>query len=310
MIQPRHRAGGGDARHAHRAARGFKRVELVQLEEVAELPPSERGGGGFGRCPRVGCVPLDAPPYDRRRRVNLTCSRPPPATISWVAPARARRLGDPAPLGHLRTSAGVDANTILRRGRGAQPARHRRPSTVVRRHRGRIMTRQAPNPSPTPLARRPAPATSSSCTSSTAEHELRERVPRVTTTGSVPRLIIGIINSRDSRNRCGGCIWKSEAVLQREPRPGPRALGFVAVGIASASPVRTAGASSGERVKSASALCTSYPAEPAVGRVGNGSPRGAVAGAPVPPAPASRAGPGIARHHRVEHQRRRLLLDQ
>src|SRR6185437_10356258 len=41
-----------------------------------------------------------------------------------------------------------------------------------------------------------------------------------------------------------------------------------------------------------------------------GARRGAVAGAPVPPAPASRADPGIARHHRVEHQRRRLLLYQ
>ncbi len=26
----------------------FQRVELVELEEVAELPPSARGGGGFG----------------------------------------------------------------------------------------------------------------------------------------------------------------------------------------------------------------------------------------------------------------------
>jgi len=26
----------------------FQRVEVVELEEVAELPPSERGGGGFG----------------------------------------------------------------------------------------------------------------------------------------------------------------------------------------------------------------------------------------------------------------------
>ena len=26
----------------------FQRVEVVELEEVAELPPSARGGGGFG----------------------------------------------------------------------------------------------------------------------------------------------------------------------------------------------------------------------------------------------------------------------
>jgi len=26
----------------------FQRVEVVELQEVAELPPSERGGGGFG----------------------------------------------------------------------------------------------------------------------------------------------------------------------------------------------------------------------------------------------------------------------
>ena len=26
----------------------FQRVEVVELEEVAKLPPSERGGGGFG----------------------------------------------------------------------------------------------------------------------------------------------------------------------------------------------------------------------------------------------------------------------
>ena len=26
----------------------FQRVETVALEEVVELPPSERGGGGFG----------------------------------------------------------------------------------------------------------------------------------------------------------------------------------------------------------------------------------------------------------------------
>jgi len=26
----------------------FQRVEVVELEEVAELPPSERGEGGFG----------------------------------------------------------------------------------------------------------------------------------------------------------------------------------------------------------------------------------------------------------------------
>jgi dUTP pyrophosphatase len=26
----------------------FQRVEAVELEEVAELPPSERGPGGFG----------------------------------------------------------------------------------------------------------------------------------------------------------------------------------------------------------------------------------------------------------------------
>jgi dUTP pyrophosphatase len=30
----------------------FQRVEIVELEEVAELPPSERGGGGFGSTGR------------------------------------------------------------------------------------------------------------------------------------------------------------------------------------------------------------------------------------------------------------------
>src|SRR5437588_7375484 len=44
------------------------------------------------------------------------------------------------------------------------------------------------------------------------------------------------------------------------------------VGIASASPVRTSRRSSGRSVKSGSALATSYPAAPAVCRLGSGNP--------------------------------------
>src|SRR5881296_827663 len=41
-----------------------------------------------------------------------------------------------------------------------------------------------------------------------------------------------------------------------------------------------------------------------------GARRGAAAGAPAPPAAASGERPGISLPHRVQHQRRRLLLDQ
>src|SRR5207244_4410010 len=107
-------------------------------------------------------------------------------------------VGDRAPLGHLthvaitleKTQGGLLSGRPS--GRNRERRGHDRPSDEAR---GAIHTPVLPNPPP-PRALGGSSATSSSSTTSTRWNtSCAMRVPRVTTTGSVPRLIIGIISS-------------------------------------------------------------------------------------------------------------------
>jgi len=57
----------------------FQRVELVELEEVAELPPSVRGGGGFGS---TGVLIAPRASSDGRSRPRRSRLRPPGRPLS------------------------------------------------------------------------------------------------------------------------------------------------------------------------------------------------------------------------------------
>src|SRR5204863_299692 len=103
-------------------------------------------------------------------------------------------VGDRAPLGHLAYVGITLENTQggLLSGRDCDQRKGHRRSEQVR---GAIHTPVLPNPPP-PRALGGSSATSSSSTTSTRWNtSCAMRVPRVTTTGSVPRLIIGIISS-------------------------------------------------------------------------------------------------------------------